>query len=177
MHEPHRPYRLPAEVYNTPGTVALITACAHRRQPMFKRDDISRMTIDVLRETATKHGVNLYAYTLMPDHAHVVMAANEHIGIVAFMNEVKAVSARRSWSLGVHRTIWQQSYRDDIVRGELDHEAWDYLRYVFRNPVDKGLVSTWSEYPYSGSMVFGKADIDEIFSNAIFFRMTTKFPR
>ena len=48
--------------------------------------------------------------------------------------------------------FWQTSFYDHFLRKEED--VRDVVMYVLHNPVRKGLVSEWREYPYSGSLVY-----------------------
>jgi putative transposase len=176
----HRPFRLDDAVYKEPGLVAHVVSATLRRRPFFARDDIAQMMMQVLRTTSAKHDVPLYAFCLMPDHVHLVVGASRKLGIVDFVSEVKAVSARASWAFNVHKTIWQESFRDEVIEQEDDRKAWAAVRYTFRNPVDARMVKTWSDHPYSGSTEFAKHQVDEIFSNPAFFGLlngVAPFPR
>ncbi|MCC7210600.1 MAG: hypothetical protein IT451_02000 [Candidatus Brocadia sp.] len=48
--------------------------------------------------------------------------------------------------------FWQTSFYDHFLRKEED--VRDTVMYVLNNPVRKGLVAEWREYPYSGSFVY-----------------------
>jgi putative transposase len=169
MAERHRPYRLDEDAYNEPGTIAHVIAVTKRRVRFFERADISNMATSILLERAARDDVPIYAYCLMPDHAHLLIGASRSCGIARYVSEVKSFIARGSWPLGVKRTIWQTSFRDEIERSPTE-ELWGDVRYVFRNPVDDGIVEKWSDYPYSGSTVYSAAQIEEIFTNPIFYR-------
>jgi putative transposase len=167
------PPRLDEAVYNAPGTIAFVTAVTKHRVRFFEKAAISNMAIDVLLERAARDDVPIYAYCFMPDHMHLVVGASKSCGITRFMRELKSFVARRSWPLGVHRTVWQRSYYDTIERTPND-ELWGDVRYTFRNPVDDKIVETWQEYPYSGSTEFSSAQVEEIFNNPIFYRSRSR---
>jgi putative transposase len=44
-------------------------------------------------------------------------------------------------------SFWQKNFYDHIVRS--DESLLDLCHYILNNPVRKGIVSTWEEYPYS----------------------------
>jgi hypothetical protein len=47
--------------------------------------------------------------------------------------------------------LWQESYFDHVLRD--DEETDRAMRYVLENPVRKGLVPRFEDYPYAGSDV------------------------
>jgi putative transposase len=84
----------------------------------------------------------------MPDHIHLVLTllgAKRTLSTVAAA--IKNQIAYRAKRMG--RVVrWQLGYHDRIVR---EHECTKvYLEYVIANPVRKGLVSDFRQYPYSG---------------------------
>ena len=46
--------------------------------------------------------------------------------------------------------VWQVSFWDRFLREEESLE--EVVLYVLNNPVRKGLVKEWRDYPYSGSL-------------------------
>lgn len=48
-----------------------------------------------------------------------------------------------------HRNLWHLSYYDHVVRK--DESIKDITMYILNNPVRKGIVSDYKEYPFSGS--------------------------
>lgn len=45
---------------------------------------------------------------------------------------------------------WQKDFYDHIIRRFNDIAT--QVRYILDNPVRKGLVSSWQEYPFKGSI-------------------------
>mgnify|MGYP001558879990 FL=1 len=52
---------------------------------------------------------------------------------------------------------WQKDFYDHVMRKHEDIVA--QVKYVLDNPVRKGLVSTWEEYPFKGSIGCSLEDI------------------
>jgi len=44
---------------------------------------------------------------------------------------------------------WQKDFYDRICRN--DCEVQNQIGYIIENPVRKGLVTQWSEYPFTGA--------------------------
>jgi len=45
---------------------------------------------------------------------------------------------------------WQKDFYDHIIRKE--EKLSTHVRYILDNPVRKGLVSDWQEYPFKGAI-------------------------
>ena len=87
------------------------------------------------------------AYCLMPEHMHLVVEVPEGVSLRAFVCHFKQLSGyalkRKTGSLA-----WQISYYDHVLRKE--EGLLDVARYIWDNPVRKGLVRERGEYPFSG---------------------------
>ena len=53
--------------------------------------------------------------------------------------------------------LWQPSYYDHVLRD--DEETSTAVRYVLENPVRRGLVKSFENYPFSGSEVFSVEEL------------------
>ena len=56
--------------------------------------------------------------------------------------------------------LWQPSYFDHVLRDE--EETLRAVRYVLENPVRKGLVTEFADYPFSGSDVISCEELAEL---------------
>ena len=59
-------------------------------------------------------------------------------------------------------SLWQEGYFDHVLRDE--EAVITVARYVFANPVRKGLCDEPREYAFSGSLVWSKEQLDEVWS-------------
>ena len=93
----------------------------------------------------------------MSDHLHLVVGAlTDSCELRAFVSAWK----QRTGFLHRRRTgqfLWQPSYFDHVLREEEDTQR--VVRYVLENPVRRGLVKEFGDYPFCGSDVFS---IDEL---------------
>jgi putative transposase len=55
--------------------------------------------------------------------------------------------------------LWQPRYYDRVLR--TDEATSAVARYIFENPVRKGMVSDYLQHPYSGSLELN--DISQLF--------------
>jgi REP element-mobilizing transposase RayT len=49
--------------------------------------------------------------------------------------------------MGNVKPFWQSNFYDHVVRK--DESLLEICSYILNNPVRKGMVSNWEEYPYS----------------------------
>ena len=146
-----RRIRLDPRTYAEPG-VASITVAVRERRMIFAAPAVAEAAVGVLRELAGRRGVPVYAYCVMPDHAHLVLAPAVGCDILAFAGQFKNLTQRAAWRLGVSGAFWQRSFWDRLLRADEPLEA--AVEYVLNNPVRAGLVSAWREYPYCGSLTW-----------------------
>ena len=126
------------------------------RRPLFVDPRFAQATCDVLRGHVHKTEAPIYAYCLMPNHAHLVLGPSSTCDIITFVGQFKNLAQRQVWKLGETGRIWQASFWDRFLREEENLD--EVVRYVLNNPVRQGLVEKWQDYHFSGSLVY---DLDE----------------
>lgn len=126
-----------------------VTQRGNRRQPTFFCDDDYRLYLDVMSESCRKSGVDVWAYCLMPNHAHLVAvprtpdALRRAIG-EAHRRYTAEVNRREGWS----GYLWQGRFASFPMDERYTLAA---ARYVELNPVRAGLVSHADEYRWSSA--------------------------
>ena len=108
--------------------------------------------MEALNGHATKTGVPIYGYCVMPDHVHLVLGPSATCDIVTFVGQFKNLAQRAAWQRGVEGAFWQPSFWDHFLRSE--EQVKVAVDYVLNNPVRGSLVGRWQDYPASGSLVF-----------------------
>jgi len=68
--------------------------------------------------------------------------------IIDFVNQFKGKSTTIAWKYGIKRNLWQKRCYDHILRTNEDVRKSG--EYILNNPVRRGLVEDWHEYPYCG---------------------------
>ena len=99
------------------------------------------------------------AYCLMPDHLHLVL---EGTSDAADLREAVRAWKQRTgydWKQRTGARLWQPGYHDRVLREGDDARL--VVRYVLHNPVRAGLVRTANEYPWSGSLRYTLAELQE----------------
>jgi len=95
------------------------------------------------------------AYCIMPDHVHVVVLLSDQ-SPGRFVQALKSVTSRKMKRHGNDDLVWQRGYYDHVVRRA--DGLLKTIRYVISNPVRKGLVRGWREWPFTGSVEWPDVD-------------------
>jgi len=160
---PRRPHRLPNETYAATDCEFFFTLCARERGHPFTDDGLARAIIEALLWRRARHQWRLFGYCLMPDHLHFVLRLPDsdtprvNGGVRGFLAESVLEHLRdfkkyttHLWHLQRDGTgpLWQKSSYDRVIRHNDSVDA--AVAYVLENPVRKGLVERWEDYPYAG---------------------------
>ena len=134
------------------GAVCSVTIAVRDRRPVYAEVRAAAAAVDVLRGHATRTGVPIYGYCVMPDHVRLVLGPSVSHDIVTFVREFKNLAQRALWNLGLRGRAWQVGFYDHFRRA--DEQVERVVLYVLENPVRAGLVESWGDYQFSGSLVF-----------------------
>ncbi len=93
----------------------------------------------------------------MPGHLHLLVEGGSESGLPQFMKDFKQQTSY-SYRCSNSEILWQKSYYDHILRAEED--VCQVARYIVANPVRAALATVASDYPYSGSFVWGRTIVE-----------------
>lgn len=121
----------------------------HNRQVVFaEREDYERYLYD-LRDLKDAFGVKVYAYCLMTNHVHLLLAPDESVGGLSQL--MKTLAARmtryRNRLEGRSGTLWESRFKSSLVQSDAYLLACS--RYIELNPVRARIVRHVAEYPWS----------------------------
>jgi putative transposase len=122
-----------------------ITFSCFHRFPLLDAPGARETVEAVLEATRARHQARVYAYVLMPEHVHLLVNEPPRIVLAQFLKAVKQITSRRL--RGARAKFWQDRYYDSNVRGEKARS--EVIRYIHRNPVERGLVAKPDEWPWS----------------------------
>lgn len=92
--------------------------------------------------------VRLLAYCLMPNHFHLVVWPDEDGVLSRWMQWLTTAHVRRHHERrGTSGRIWQGRYKSFPI--QCDRHLLTVMRYVERNPLRAGLVSSAADWPWS----------------------------
>jgi putative transposase len=121
----------------------------HNRQVVFAvAEDYQRYLCD-LRELKDAFGVKVYAYCLMTNHVHLLLAPGESTaGLGRLMKALAARATRyRNRLEGRSGTLWESRYKSSVVQS--DSYLLACSRYIELNPVRARMVADVANYSWS----------------------------
>jgi len=132
-----------------PGLPHHITQRGNNRQPVFFKPDDHAAYLDFLRDEADRHGLQLLAYCLMPNHVHLVAVPPSDQALARAVGRTHWLYTRYANSR--HRRsghLWQNRFYSCPLDQPHTHHA---CVYVERNPVRAKLVRLAWNYPWSSA--------------------------
>jgi len=142
--------------YSSHEHAFFVTICTADKQPYFRSPDICRAVTQDLELRRSRKEIRLFCYCIMPDHLHILISLAENdtkmkgaFGERTLQNWVssfKRYTAKIAKTYGIQH-LWQTNFFDHVVRRS--ESLVEICSYILNNPVRKGLVSTWEEYPYA----------------------------
>jgi REP-associated tyrosine transposase len=154
MVDPTRPtgrrrIRLDEHVYRDTANVFSITLCTRPRRAVLVDPPFARFAVRTLGDLRARFRMPIWAYCLMPDHAHLLIGPSAQVSVTGLVGAWKSMTARYRRGSSQRRKLWQRSFYDHALRSEEDLRT--VALYILHNPVRAGLVDDWREYLYSGS--------------------------
>ena len=120
----------------------------HNRQTIFAEPRDYRRYLETLREFKDEYDVKVYAYCLMTNHVHLLLAPESPSGIGRLMKRLAGRQTRHHNSLeGRSGTLWEGRYKSSPVDTEAYLLACD--RYIELNPVRARICAAPDAYPWS----------------------------
>jgi putative transposase len=124
-----------------------VTQRGNRREPIFLGDGDQEIYRDLLGEQTRKAGVEVWAYCLMPNHAHLILNPRQADGLGRAVGEAHRrytnfINARGRWTGHLFQSRFASVAMDE----------WHLLSavcYVSLNPVRAQLVTRAEDWPWS----------------------------
>ena len=140
--------RLPLRKY-LGKQIYFVTVCCDGRRPVFSDPKLANLAVEILLGTAEKASFSVHAYSVMPDHVHVLVGGFvENCDLLGFMSAFKQKTGF-AFKKSLGRPLWQSKYYDYILRKADELES--VATYIWLNPVRKNLCVAPQDYAYSGS--------------------------
>lgn len=130
-----------------PGVPHHVTQRGNRREKTFFGADDYALYLDLLASASAQHGVEIWAYCLMPNHVHIVAVPRDEDGLARTFRYVHRhytgyVNAR----MRVTGHLWQGRF-SSVAMDEA--HLFAALRYVALNPVRARLVAKAEDWSWS----------------------------
>jgi len=139
--------RLPRVV--VPGCPHHIVQRGNRRQPVFFNDQDKVTYLELFSNHAVISGINVWAYCLMDNHVHFVAVPLEKTSLargigVTHKKYTRMIHFREGW----RGYLWQGRFFSVPLSDQYLYAA---MRYVEKNPVRAGIVSSAEDYRWSSA--------------------------
>jgi putative transposase len=134
-----------------------LTFCTYQRRAVFRESSVASMAIEQFLRAAKRFEFDVFAYCVMPDHAHLLVhGQSERSNLPRFVKRAKQ-SSGQIYARAVKEPLWQDSYYDHVVRPE---ESLDGIAcYIIENPVRAGLARSPFDYPFVGSATWSLEEL------------------
>jgi putative transposase len=156
--------------YNHPGDAHELTFSCYRRLKFLDRDRTRTWLIEALDRARRKHDLEIWAYVIMPEHAHVLIWPRlTNYSMENILRSIKQSVARRAIGhLRKHRPDWLGHLQHTRADGEVETHFWqpgggydrnivrvksaeNSIVYLHNNPVRRELVKRAEDWPWSSA--------------------------
>jgi len=145
-----------------------LTFSCYQRRPLFRNEAYCDLFLKILDRVRRRYRFVVLGYVVMPEHVHLLVSEPQRetlstaiqalkLGVVRSMQcssgSVVAAAPRsrescETWGTPVHPDrFWQARFYDFNVWTE--RKRIEKLRYIHRNPVERGLVSSPEQWRWS----------------------------
>ena len=129
------------------AAVIHLTICANQGEP-FNDQRVAQMVCDSAEKSCELLRYQLFGFCLMPDHFHILLSPGDSgTALSRWLNSFKSFTTNQYQRICGLLMLWQPSANDHVCR---DNEtAETVMRYVAHNPVRRGLVEYWRDWPWT----------------------------
>ena len=121
--------------YQEDHSIYFLTFCTYKRQQLLHRTGIPEMLIENLNRYV-KHLDELIAYTIMPDHIHILASVTTVLNLSIFLRNFKkwtSLEIRRILKYDSQH-VWQRGTMDHCIRWSWENKDFDnHLQYLLSN--------------------------------------------
>ena len=133
--------------YQNTRDLHFVTFSCYRRAPRLTTDRARTTFLRSLEAARLRFNFYVCGYVLMPEHIHLLISEPENETLAFALQVVKQQVARTLKSGPDDLHFWQKRYYDFNVWSE--KKRIEKLRYMHRNPVQRGLCCAPEDWPWS----------------------------
>ena len=138
-----------------------MTFCCYHRRPFLSASSARRVFEAALERVRRSFGLSVYGYVVMPEHVHLLLSEPQRGLLADALKSLKQGVARRL--IGEAEHFWQKRYYDFNIRNR--RQFVEKLRYIHRNPVQRGLCEQpddweWSSFRHYATGCAGRVEIE-----------------
>ena len=125
------------------GDFHFLTFSCFHRYAYLETATAKQLFEEALERVRLRYLFVVAGYVLMPEHVHLLVSETSNGVLARAVQSLKVSVARRR----AERPFWQARYYDFNVHSS--RKMTEKLRYMHRNPVERGLVSKPEDWPWS----------------------------
>ena len=163
--------------FNEIGHAHELTFSCYHRYPLLAKDRTRKWLVDSIYQARETCGFDLWAYVIMPEHAHLlVLLRFDDYDIAAILKSIKQPVARKAMNyLRSSAPEWLEKLQVVLPSGKIEHHfwqsgggydrniyhartAWTSVDYLHLNPVRRGMVATATDWIWSSARCYAGMD-------------------
>ncbi len=135
----------------------LLSSATWQRRMILQSNPLCELLLQVIRDHRAQQRFQLHAFVFMPNHVHLILTPAPLVSLEKAMQLIKGgFSFRAKKEMSFNQEIWQKGYNEHRIRDADDYSK--HVEYIWKNPVEAGLVSEAEEFPYSSARL--KTEVD-----------------
>ena len=156
-----------------PGYPHHITQRGNRKQRTFFCEADYRRYLELIGEAAVNAELDIWAYCLMPNHVHFVIAPKHPDSLVRLFKEAhrrytREINRRNEWQ----GHLWQERFHSTVMD---EPHLLAAVRYVELNPVIAGLCSRPEDWQWSSARAHMRVTDDKLLTNPPILKMISNW--
>jgi len=128
---------------SVPGCVYFLTICTADRVKALTDQDVGAVVHEEILRMSTECVWSVRAFTLMPDHVHVLAELGDSLSL---SQAVARLKAKTRTALLARDARWQVNYFDHRLAA--DESVLPVLLYIYLNPYRKHLIESSERWPW-----------------------------
>lgn len=148
------------------------------KEYIFEENRCKKKYMELLQKESNKFNINLIAFTIMDNHAHILLYTENIKNMSLFMKSINEQFAMYynyiNERVGI---VFRNRYKSQPILSE--RQLINCIRYIFNNPVRAKIVLNPEEYIYSNFEDFQKEDESNSILDQIYKKInySIKFPK
>ncbi len=159
--------------YNDPGHAHELTFSCYQRQRFLTGNRARQWLVDAIKLARKQHSFHLWAYVIMPEHAHLLLWPTQSpYDVSSILGTIKLPVTRRAQNFvrehspnflermadiqpngDVHYRFWQRGGGYDRNSVE-PNTIWKQIDYIHSNPVRRSLCRSAEDWYWSSAGVY-----------------------
>ncbi|MEI5639334.1 MULTISPECIES: REP-associated tyrosine transposase [unclassified Pseudoalteromonas] len=135
------------------GQYYAITICCKSKAAVFNNLSVNQVVIREIYQLEQENCIKLIAYTLMPDHLHLLFQLMDMCSLSNVIRSLKGRTATKLRAMNI-RKLWQKDFYDTCILH--DTMLRNQARYIVANPLRARLVKQIGDYPYWNCIYLSK---------------------